>query len=178
MHRSRTLIVALTIAIALGVTTAISRGQHGMPGHGSGASGQQATPGLPHHHAHGMRGGWTFTLPKGDSAKGREVFTKLECYSCHEVKGETFPGPSGGDKVGPELASMAGHHPSEFFAESIVNPSAVIDKGRGYEAPDGSSKMPSFNDSMSVQELIDLVAYLQGLKPPAGGAAADDGHKH
>jgi hypothetical protein len=27
--------------------------------------------------------------------------------------------------------------------------------------------MPSFADSMTVQELIDLVAYLRGLKPPA-----------
>lgn len=44
----------------------------------------------------------------------------------------------------------------------------MIEKGKGYQAPDGSSKMPSFNDSLSVQELIDLVAYLRALKPPAG----------
>jgi hypothetical protein len=27
--------------------------------------------------------------------------------------------------------------------------------------------MPSFNDSMTVQELIDLVAFLRSLKPPS-----------
>ena len=113
-------------------------------------------------------------LPKGNAAKGREVFVKLECYSCHEVKGEKFPGPSGGDKLGPELASMATHHPAEFFAEAIVNPSAVIDTGLGYEAPDGSSKMPSYNDSITVQELIDLVAFIQALKPPTDAPAAHD----
>jgi hypothetical protein len=44
----------------------------------------------------------------------------------------------------------------------------VIEKGKGYQTVDGSSKMPSFNGSLSVQELIDLVAYLRALKPPAG----------
>jgi hypothetical protein len=36
--------------------------------------------------------------------------------------------------------------------------------------------MPSFNDSMSVQEVVDLVAYLTGLKPPAAGGG--HGHRH
>ena len=60
--------------------------------------------------------------------------------------------------------------------EAIVSPSAVIEKGRGYQGPDGSSKMPSFNDSLNVQELIDLVAFLKALKPPAGGAGGHRGH--
>ena len=42
-------------------------------------------------------------------------------------------------------------------------------ESQGYAASDGSSKMPSFNDSMTVQEVVDLVAYLRSLKPPAGG---------
>jgi cbb3-type cytochrome oxidase cytochrome c subunit len=87
------------------------------------------------------------------------------------VKGEKFPAPSDPANAGPELAYMSAHHPAEFFAESIVNPRAVVD--RGYAASDGSSKMPSFNDSMTVQEMVDLVAYLAGLKAPGGG-----GHKH
>ena len=49
---------------------------------------------------------------------------------------------------------------------------AVIDEGRGYEAPDGSSKMPSFNEDMTVKDLMDLVAYLRSLNPPAGTRAA------
>ncbi len=123
-------------------------------------------PAPPGHHA--TPKGWKFSLPKGDAAKGREVFAKLECYSCHEVKGEKFPGVSETGKAGPELAAMAPHHPPEFFAESIVNPGAFIEKGKGYAAADRSSKMPSFNDSLTVQELVDLVAYLKALKLPAG----------
>lgn len=124
------------------------------------------------HEAHGTPPGWKFRLPKGDPAKGRAAFEKFECFKCHEVKGETFPAPSDTSNAGPELAHMSAHHPPEFFAESIVNPRAVID--RGYAAPDGSSKMPSFNDSMTVQEVVDLVAYLTALKVP--GAAS--GHRH
>jgi hypothetical protein len=53
---------------------------------------------------------------------------------------------------------------------------APIEKGKGYAAPDGSSKMPSYNDSMTLQEAIDLVAYLRALKPPAGAPAKHGGH--
>src|SRR5215468_1092985 len=40
---------------------------------------------------HGTPVGWRFTWPKGDAARGRDVFVKLECQSCHEVRGERFP---------------------------------------------------------------------------------------
>jgi mono/diheme cytochrome c family protein len=118
--------------------------------------------------------GWKFTLPKGGNPRrGRALFVKLECFGCHEVKGERFkkPDPKAGT-VGPELSAMAPHNPPEFFAESIINPNAVIDKGRGYEGPDGSSKMPSFNEYLTVKDLLDLVTYLVNLKPPAPGGRA------
>jgi mono/diheme cytochrome c family protein len=136
---------------------------------------------VPEHGGHGTPEGWKFSWPAGNPASGREVFVKLECYTCHEVKGETFPAPDPG-RVGPELASMASLHPAEYFAEAIINPNAVVEEDRGYRAPDGKSKMPSYNDLVTVQEIIDLVAYLKYLKPdgrtPAhGGAIApSDGH--
>ena len=137
----------------------------------------QAPAARPQPHGdHGTPEGWKFTWPKGDAANGRNVFAKLECYSCHEVKGEKFPAPSDKEKVGPELSVMGPLHEAEYFAEAIINPNAVIDKGKGYQASDGTSKMPSFNDSLNVQELIDLVAFLTVLKPPAGGAAGHKGH--
>jgi cbb3-type cytochrome oxidase cytochrome c subunit len=67
-----------------------------------------------------------FSLPEGNPAKGREVFVKFECYSCHQVLGENFPAP-GGEAVGPELSQMGPMHPPEYFVESIMNPSAVIE---------------------------------------------------
>lgn len=127
--------------------------------------------------AHGDPRGWRFKLPSGgDAARGRAAFEKFECYKCHEVKGEKFGAPSPRDAIGPELSSMGGHHSAGFVAESIVNPGAYIDKGLGYAGPDGTSKMPSFNDSMTIQELVDVVAYLKSLA--ASSAPAAKGHRH
>lgn len=143
---------------------------------GLGAWGQQAGE----HGGHGTPEGWKFSWPAGNATAGREVFVKLECFSCHEVKGEQFPRPDAGldpGKVGPELSFMAPLHPAEYFAEAIVNPSAVIEEGKGYRAPDGKSKMPSYNDLVTVQEVIDLVAYLKGLKGTgSGGHMMTPGH--
>jgi mono/diheme cytochrome c family protein len=127
------------------------------------------------HGGHGTPEAWKFAWPAGNAAAGREVFAKLECYSCHEVKGEKFPKPDPGDdpgKVGPELSGMAPLHPVEYFAEAIIHPNAVVEEGKGYRAADGKSKMPSYNDLVTVQEVIDLVAFLKGLK---GTGAAQRG---
>jgi Cu/Ag efflux protein CusF len=106
--------------------------------------------------------GWVFSMPKGNATKGRAVFDKFGCYSCHEVRGEKFPAP-GGDNVGPELSQMGPMHPLEYFTESTINPDAV--GAKKYRGPDGKSKMPGFNEDMTVQELIDVSAYLAALKP-------------
>jgi mono/diheme cytochrome c family protein len=124
---------------------------------------------------HGTPKGWRFAWPKGDPAKGREVFEKLECYRCHEVRGERFPTPSDPGRMGPELSAMGRLHPPEYLAESIINPGAVVERNRGYAAPDGSSKMPSYGESLTVQEAVDLVAYLRQLRPPPGASAPRQG---
>ena len=122
----------------------------------------------PHQHgpaeAHHHPAGWQFTMPKGDPAKGREVFIKYECYFCHEVRGEGFEKlPFAGVDYGPELSQMGPMHPLEYFTESIINPSAWAEKG--YRGPDGKSTMPAYNGRMTVQELIDVSTYLASLKP-------------
>ena len=117
---------------------------------------------------HGMVADWKFTLPVGDAAAGRKIYVDVECYKCHEVKGESFPAVADADKgIGPELSQMAGMHPVEFFAESIINPNAVIDpKGKelGYVGEDGKSKMPDYLDVLTVKQVSDLAAYLTSLK--------------
>ena len=109
-----------------------------------------------HHPAH-----WQFTMPKGNAAKGRAVFQKYECQYCHVVRGEDFP--FAGVDYGPELSQMGPLHPLEYFAESVMNPSAVVAKQ--YRDANGKSTMPTYNDRMTVQELIDLASYLASLRP-------------
>ena len=115
------------------------------------------------HRTGGVPRGWKFTLPAGgDPRRGREIFAKLECAKCHEIKSD-FPKTGGAGDVGPELTGMGAHHPAEYFAESILDPNAVILAGPGYVGPDGRSIMPDYRDSLSVAELVDLVAYIKSL---------------
>lgn len=122
----------------------------------------------------GVPRGWRFALPSGDAAKGRQLFADLECYKCHAVKGESFPAASAeAGNVGADLTGMGGKHPAEYFAESILAPNHVIVQGPGYTGPDGLSIMPSFADSLSVTQWLDLVAYLRSLT--TGGDAPHEG---
>jgi mono/diheme cytochrome c family protein len=125
--------------------------------------------------SHGTPRGWKLTLPAGDPARGRATFARFECYSCHEVKGHAFPAPGNREAIGPELSAMGPRHAPDYFLEALVNPSATIERGKGYQASDGSSKMPSYNESMTVQELLDLVAFLRSLAPRPGKPV---GHPH
>lgn len=124
-------------------------------------------------HAHGgTPPGWRFALPAGDAAEGRKVFVSMECYACHQVSGEQFPRDSKTPRgQGPDMTGMGSHHPAEYFAESIMNPNRVIVDGDGYVGADGLSKMPSYADTITVKQLMDLVAYLRSFK-------ASDEHHH
>jgi mono/diheme cytochrome c family protein len=180
---------ALACAALLGAV-ALARAQHG-PGHGAGhgaghggAAPTAAAPTRPApvritaeelHRIGGTPPGWRFTVPPGDPKKGRDVFVKLECQQCHEVKGETFPPvPKDPKRVGPELTGMGSHHPTEYLAESILAPNAVIVTAPGHTGDDGLSIMPDFTDSLTVAEWVNLVAYLMSLTDPrhGGGHAA------
>jgi hypothetical protein len=169
--------------LALGATalTLLAGGAHADKkghGHDTGTSSHQR-PQTPvritmeelHRHG-GVPPGWRFSLPSGEPKKGRDVFVKLECFKCHEVKGEHFPGVAKqASDVGPDLTGMGSHHPPEYFAESILSPNAVIVTAPGYTGPDGLSIMPDYRDAVTASELIDLVAYLKSL---TGGEA----HSH
>lgn len=130
------------------------------------------------HASGGVPKGWKFLMPLGDAAKGREVFATMECFACHDVKGEDFPkNTKQGREPGPELTGMGSHHPAEYFAESIINPNRVIVQGPGYTGADGLSKMPGYGDTMTVQQLVDVVAYLKSLKGGMPGMQNDTGRK-
>ena len=174
---------ALTFAVLTLVVTT-GRAQH--QGHGTAApaatpadAGSRKITTEELHQSGGVPRGWKFALPSGDPAKGRELFAELECFKCHAIQGESFPqGTAAPDakNVGPALTGMGGMHPAEYFAESILSPNAVIIDGPGFTGPDGKSIMPSYADSLSVVQLVDLVAFLKSLTSggdhPHGAAAA------
>jgi cytochrome c len=141
--------------------------EQGPTGHAAGRSAPpapiRATMSDLHTHG-GVPPGWKFLLPPGSAAEGRRVFVAMECFACHQVQGESFPQPSKMRREkGPDLTGMGSHHPAEYFAESIVNPNRVIVEGAGYTGPDGLSIMPSYADTLTLKQLVDLVAYLTSL---------------
>lgn len=116
------------------------------------------------HQAGGVPPGWRFSPPRGDPLAGKQAFIDFGCYTCHAVQGEPFPeAPRGGVDIGPDLTGMGSHHPPEYFAESILNPNAVVVEGPGYTDTSGRSIMPEYPD-MTLGELANLVAYLQSLR--------------
>ena len=169
MSRSSTtcLATAATVSLlALIVAHATAQHQHGaLPAPAAPTSHRVTMEQL--HGQGGVPRGWTFTLPAGDPARGRQVFADLECYTCHAVRNEGFPPASSDPKqAGPELTGMGAMHPAEYLAESILAPNRVIVEGPGYTGADGLSIMPSFTESLSVTQWVDLVAYLKSLTSP------------
>jgi len=105
-----------------------------------------------------------FALPKGNPVAGREAFTALQCYECHTVTGEEFPLIPGFD---PPYVELGGRVTKiKTYGElvtAIINPSHKLAKGYAAElvSIDGESKMAYYNHYMTVQQLNDLVSYLQ-----------------
>jgi len=110
--------------------------------------------------------GWKFSLPDGDARAGRTVFLNMKCYSCHaiEIPGEKLVMRSKG--AGPELNGYS-VLPKESLAESIVKFHTVV-AAPGYTVKEGRAAMGEYNHFLTVQELVDLVAFLkQGTKSGA-----------
>ena len=119
------------------------------------AAGAPTTPKVPK--------GWKFTFPDGDPTAGKAVFINMKCYSCHsiEIPGEKLPSRSRG--AGPELTGYS-VLPKEYLAESIIKPHTFV-AAPGYTVKEGRVAMGEYNHFLSIQELIDLVAFLkQGTK--------------
>jgi L-cysteine S-thiosulfotransferase len=105
-----------------------------------------------------------FSLPPGDAARGREAFLYMHCYECHTLAGETFPTVPGEEPPFVELGGKVSK--VKTYGElvtAIINPSHKLAEGYPTDlvANDGTSRMPVYNGYMTVQELIDIVMFLQ-----------------
>jgi hypothetical protein len=104
-----------------------------------------------------------FALPEGDPEAGKQAFLYMQCNQCHTIAGVDIPPVPdytpfvelGGTKT---RVTTYGE-----LVTAIINPSHKLAEGYGDElvAEDGESKMYVYNRYMTVQELIDLVMFLQ-----------------
>lgn len=105
-----------------------------------------------------------FRLPDGNAQAGREAFIYLQCHQCHTIAGEELPDIPGQDppyvELGGDVTQVKAY--GELIT-AIINPSHKLARGYAKEvvAEDGKSKMYVYNEYMTVQELIDIVTFLQ-----------------
>jgi mono/diheme cytochrome c family protein len=106
-----------------------------------------------------------FSLPEGNALNGKEAFVYMHCHECHTVVGEEFPAVPLADPPYVELGGKVSRVKTYGqLVTAIINPSHKLAQGYPVEqvSNDGeSSKMPVYNGYMTVQELIDIVSFLQ-----------------
>lgn len=112
-----------------------------------------------------------FRLPDGNPDAGRRAFGYLQCNACHDVRGVETPANVVRDSA-VDVRVTLGRKVSRVktygeLVTAIINPSHELAPGYRKEdvTVDGRSIMAltHLNHVMTVQELIDLVAYLQPL---------------
>jgi sulfur-oxidizing protein SoxX len=105
-----------------------------------------------------------FRLPaSGDAARGKTEFVALGCSNCHSVEGAELPAPTGRIAVPIKLGGEKTFEMNDgYLVTSIINPSYKIARySKAQVATSGVSLMPSHAENMTVQQLVDVVAFLQ-----------------
>lgn len=112
-----------------------------------------------------------FRLPDGNAAAGREAFLYMHCNQCHTIKGQELPTVPGFEpyvELGGPVTRVKTYGE---LVTSVINPSHKLADGYAEEvvSENGKSKMYYYNGFMTVQELTDIVMFLQShydLVPP------------
>jgi mono/diheme cytochrome c family protein len=108
--------------------------------------------------------GRAFRLPDGDPIIGKQVFLRLQCHACHTIPRLELPSL---DLAAPVTVTLGGPTTQVKtygqLVTSIINPSHKLIKRYPQDeiSSDGQSFMPTMNEFLTVQQLIDLVAFLQ-----------------
>jgi sulfur-oxidizing protein SoxX len=105
-----------------------------------------------------------FSLPEGDPIRGKDTFLYMHCHECHTIAGEDLPRVELADPPFVELGGTVTR--VKTYGElvtAIINPSHKLARGYPIDvvSNEGESKMPVYNSFMTVQELIDIVMFLQ-----------------
>ncbi len=112
----------------------------------------------------GPESGSGLRLPNGDIAKGRQSFRELGCDRCHSIAGESVSTQNEQGEINVVLGGKVGHIETHGeLVTSIINPSHSLSRRYPKEQTMAGdrSRMTNFNQSMTVEELINLTAYLQ-----------------
>jgi sulfur-oxidizing protein SoxX len=105
-----------------------------------------------------------FRLPDGNASVGRETFLYMHCNQCHTIKDEQLPTVAGFEPFVELGGSLTRVKTYGELVTAIINPSHKLADGYPEDlvSENGKSKMYVYNGFMTVQELTDLVMFLQG----------------
>lgn len=107
-----------------------------------------------------------FRLPEGDSKQGKVAFQQLKCNQCHTVAGVSLPKSDTPSPIMIELGGVVRKVKTygelvtaTIQPQHIVSPEYLsklgVEPGKGAVSP-----MPSFNDTMTVTQMTDIVTFL------------------
>ena len=105
-----------------------------------------------------------FRLPDGDVQAGKATFVTLQCHACHSVVGTELPDHEARSEtlvaLGGEVRRVKTYGQ---LVTAIIHPTHSLAPGYAPQdvSKDGKSTMPNFNETMTVQQLIDMVTFLQ-----------------
>ena len=115
-----------------------------------------------------------FALPEGDVDRGQQAFVDLKCYTCHEVAGleNELPRPTATPVVDVPLGGLAMREPADGeLVTAIINPPHELYPGGEEDriTSGGESRMPNYNEVITAQQVIDMVAFLHDRYETARG---------
>jgi mono/diheme cytochrome c family protein len=104
-----------------------------------------------------------FRLPEGSVAAGRETFLYMHCNQCHTINGEQLPKIPGFEPFVELGGAVTRVKTYGELVTAVINPSHKLAAGYPKElvSENGTSKMYNYNGFMTVQELTDIVMFLQ-----------------
>ncbi len=104
-----------------------------------------------------------FRLPDGDAQAGRETFMYMHCNQCHSLEGEELPEVQGFEQYVELGGAVTRVKTYGELVTAIINPSHKLADGYPQDlvAEDRMSNMYVYNGFMTVQELTDIVMFLQ-----------------
>jgi mono/diheme cytochrome c family protein len=104
-----------------------------------------------------------FRLPDGNATAGRETFLYMHCNQCHTIEGEQLPQIAGFEPFVELGGAVTRVKTYGELVTAIINPSHKLADGYAKDvvSDNGKSKMYVYNGFMTVQELTDIVMFLQ-----------------
>ncbi|MGZ5544898.1 MAG: c-type cytochrome [Limisphaerales bacterium] len=113
----------------------------------------------------GCSQGRGFHLPQGDIERGKTAFVAMKCYNCHKVSGVNLPAPVSTVATNVTLGGQVTYIQSYGeLVTCVIDPShSLADNFKRIRNGEVGklSPMPEYNSVMTVQQMVDIVTFLQ-----------------